>query len=179
MATITAVTSQAEALHVYSVTLEQLDAATMIVDEKTQRAFYLVKSASDPEKEYRVTYNTAFSILQCTCPAGSEGRGCWHKRAALADWSLYRMEQRRARLAEQAAIEATPEYQEAQREIAAEEEAEHASSHLGSIDNGVFCNDINCPCHDDTHNYHRYCIAPYLAGLATIDEQNRIYFGKQ
>src|SRR5205809_1395878 len=76
----------------YEVTEEQLDACTRVINEQTRETFYLVQSASDPEKVYKVTYNMTHHCLSCTCPAMNPPtdelgyakympRICWHIRA--------------------------------------------------------------------------------------------------
>ncbi len=70
----------------YRVTDKQLDAATRFVNCATNEVIYIVKSATDPDKEYKVTWNRDFSRFACDprCRANQNGMCCWHIRSALA-----------------------------------------------------------------------------------------------
>src|SRR5690242_5804959 len=92
----------------YRVTDEQLDAATRFVNCATNEVLYIVKSATDPDKEYKVTWNRHFSRFACECKASQNGFCCWHVRSALANEMLYRQAKRdeaeaAARIAEEKA----------------------------------------------------------------------------
>jgi hypothetical protein len=93
----------------YNVTLEQMDKATHC--STNGEHFYIVESQSEPNKEYHVKYNSQYNAPSCTCKAGTNGRGCWHKRAALAAEEYFKATERARRLNEQATVEATEEYQ--------------------------------------------------------------------
>lgn len=68
------------------VTAEQLSACERIEDLNQGHAFYIVRSATDGLKEYKVEaiLRNGHYHVTCTCPAGLCGRPCWHKRAAAA-----------------------------------------------------------------------------------------------
>src|SRR5690242_12276623 len=95
--TATKINSCEDIYTAYRVTPEQVAACTMIEQTSpTHQIFYLVQSASDPTTEYKVQY-TRERGLQClswdggrTCPASAEGIPCWHKRAALCAYAIYR-----------------------------------------------------------------------------------------
>jgi|SRR6266496_1073844 len=65
-----------------SVTDAQIGACHKVFgpDNKT---FYMVASASDPDKEYKVTWSNARGS-QCQCKAALYGNLCWHIRASIA-----------------------------------------------------------------------------------------------
>jgi hypothetical protein len=42
-----------------------------------------------------------------------------------------------------------------------------------------FCEDPDCPCHDDEVLYSECCIKPWLEGLLTREERARLVSGKQ
>lgn len=75
----------------YHITFAQLDKATRILDASTGKVFYQVFSQSEVGRLYEVKYNEEHKRLTCTCLAGQEGFGCWHRRAALAATYLHRM----------------------------------------------------------------------------------------
>src|SRR5215472_9019262 len=93
----------------YHLTDEQIDAATRFIDLKTRSVIYMVKSASDPDREYKVTWNRDFNRFQCQCKASSQfGLDCWHLRSAFVNELMYRQAKRdeaaaQARIAEEAA----------------------------------------------------------------------------
>jgi hypothetical protein len=74
----------------YRVSDSQLDAATRFVNCATNEVLYTVKSASEANKTYNVTWNTNFSRFQCECKASHNGMCCWHVRSALANEMIYR-----------------------------------------------------------------------------------------
>jgi hypothetical protein len=74
----------------YRLTDQQLDAATRFVNSATREVLYIVKSATDPDKAYKVTWNKHFSRFQCECKASHAGMCCWHVRSALANEMIYR-----------------------------------------------------------------------------------------
>ncbi len=79
----------------YHLTDEQIDAATRFIDLKTRSVLYIVKSASDPDTEYKVTWNRDFNRFQCQCKAASQyGMSCWHTRSAFVNELLYRQAKR-------------------------------------------------------------------------------------
>lgn len=121
--------------------------------------------------DHQVRYNTRFHRLTCTCKAGQDGTPCWAMRAALAAVAIERLAAR----AEAATVEADPDVQSEQAEVSAEQEAERASRYH----DGPFCEDSNCPCHDDNDNYDQYVIKPLSEGLLSVDEANRIFYGRQ
>src|SRR5215472_15872102 len=76
-----------------TVTAEQIDACTRVIDEAKREVFYLVQSATSYEVAYQVKYNQDHKCYSCTCPAGNPPtdangcytyapRSCWHIRAA-------------------------------------------------------------------------------------------------
>jgi hypothetical protein len=93
----------------FRVTEEQINFCTRI--EQDGKVFYYVASQTTIGQDYKVQYNTQHHVLQCNCAAGSQGNGCWHKRAALAAEKIHQAER-------QAAIEATEEHQHEQAEQA-------------------------------------------------------------
>ncbi len=77
-----------------TVTGEQLDACTRVIDEARREVFYIVASATDPDVTYQVRYNKQYKVLSCTClamnpPTDEQGyfkyapRPCWHVRAVV------------------------------------------------------------------------------------------------
>jgi hypothetical protein len=49
---------------------------------------------------------------------------------------------------------------------------------LVHTDDHPFCSDCSCPCHDiQDGRYYELICKPYLAGLLTGSEANRLYFG--
>ncbi len=42
-----------------------------------------------------------------------------------------------------------------------------------------FCNDRFCRCHDDGEYVTTHCLQPYIDGLVTKEEAERIYWGRQ
>lgn len=120
---MTTITTRADALTSYHVTEEQIAKVTL----ESNRT--VVQSATTEGVEYFVKYNYSTKHLDCSCPAANPPkdangfyeyapRGCWHRRASLAAIALNRLQakERAARIAEAAAIEATPEYQAEYRE---------------------------------------------------------------
>jgi hypothetical protein len=102
------VTSMKSINEQYRVTDEQIDAATRFVNSATHEVLYIVKSASEEGKEYKVTYNRNFNRFQCECKASQVGMNCWHVRSALVNEMMYRQAKRdeaeaKARIAEVAA----------------------------------------------------------------------------
>jgi hypothetical protein len=80
----------------YHVTDQQLDAATRFTCEATGEVFYIVRSASRPDRQYKVTWNKEFQVVQCDprCEASHNGQNCWHRRAVMAAETLYRQAKR-------------------------------------------------------------------------------------
>jgi hypothetical protein len=115
MQTTTQVTTPTTIAQKYRITIEQLSSATHVV-VGTQHCV-IVESSSVPGQEYKIIWNSTHKCLQCTahngeaCLASTNGKQCYHLRAALALLELERAWVRRGRQAEQAAIEATKEYQ--------------------------------------------------------------------
>ena len=68
------------------VTAKQIAHCERIEDLTQGHAFYIVRSATDELKEYKVEaiLKDGHYRITCTCPAGLHGRACWHKRAAAA-----------------------------------------------------------------------------------------------
>lgn len=87
------VKTEKEICAIYHVTPEQLDKASRVIDMATGKIFYQVESQSEPGKIYEVRYNSEYKRLSCTCKAGQEGFGCWHRRASLAAAYEYRQEE--------------------------------------------------------------------------------------
>jgi hypothetical protein len=92
----------------YHLTDEQIDAATRFIDLATRSVLYIVKSASEVGKEYKVTWNKHFSRFACECKASQNGMCCWHVRSALVNETMYRQAKRdeaeaAARIAEEKA----------------------------------------------------------------------------
>ncbi len=90
MATITC---KADALAAYHVSEEQVAKVSL------QKDCAIVKSATVEGVEYKVVYNKEHKVLQClpynggqVCGASASGKGCWHKRAALAAIAINRVE---------------------------------------------------------------------------------------
>jgi len=67
----------------YSVTPEQLDMVTRVINENTGETFYLCQSATDITVTYQIRYNKHFNRLSCTCKANQNGHTCWHIRAVV------------------------------------------------------------------------------------------------
>lgn len=42
-----------------------------------------------------------------------------------------------------------------------------------------FCDDVLCPCHADLATHSRAIMQPWVNGLLTEDESDRIWYGKQ
>lgn len=106
----TTINTREDALASYRVSPEQVAKCTPVQDGATGQWFYIVESATEAGKEYRVEYNRVFKKLTCTCPAGIEGfSGCWHRRASLAAVAIDRVQakERAARIAEAKEVEAT------------------------------------------------------------------------
>jgi hypothetical protein len=78
----------------YHLTDEQIDAATRFIDLATREVLYMVKSASDPDKAYRVTWDKRFSRFTCECKVSQIGIGCWHLRSAYVNELMYRQAKR-------------------------------------------------------------------------------------
>jgi hypothetical protein len=106
-------TTVARTVNTMSVTEAQLTKCHRIVDGQTHEVFYLVESATEADREYKVTAERANGEfrLHCTifgtdapCPAEAAGRICWHKRASLAHAAEYKATQKTLalRAAEQA-----------------------------------------------------------------------------
>lgn len=64
-----------------SVTPEQIGKCHKVFSGST--AFYMVESASDPDREYKVSW-TRERGFQCQCKAAEYGIICWHIRASIA-----------------------------------------------------------------------------------------------
>lgn len=88
-----------------TVTQEQIDACTRVLDLSNNRVFYQVRSERDPLVEYKVEYvkdpkRPGKGYFTCTCPAGQNGfihcsQGtCKHVRWALAAEDAYRAEKK-------------------------------------------------------------------------------------
>lgn len=86
-----------------TVTQEQIDACTRVIDLTVNRVFYQVRSERNPLVEYKVQYQKdparpGKGYFTCTCPAGLEGfihcsQGtCKHVRWALAAEQVYKVE---------------------------------------------------------------------------------------
>jgi hypothetical protein len=109
--TISAIAAQFNAVE------SQMDKCTHCTDGQGQH-YYIVESQSEAGVEYHVKYNRQFGKLTCTCKAGQQGTTCWHKRASLASEAAFRATRLARRQAEQAEIEATPQYRAERFEIA-------------------------------------------------------------
>lgn len=116
MATTTLTETEVAAL--YSVSQAQLDKCHLT--EKDGRYYYVVESQTTEDTQYNCRYNRQHGCFTCDCPAGIEGRACWHKRAAMASLTLYKQEVKARRAAEAKAVESTPEYHEEHSEWTAE-----------------------------------------------------------
>lgn len=97
------------------VTAEQIARCERIEDLTQGHAFYIVRSATDELKEYKVEaiLKNGHYHITCTCPAGLHGRPCWHKRAAAAAAEEFKADlktqaQAQAKIDEKKAIVATP-----------------------------------------------------------------------
>jgi len=80
----------------FRVTGEQIDACQRFIDEATGEVFYIVRSASRPDRQYKVTWNKQYNVVQCdkACEASSHAQNCWHRRAVMAAETLYRQQKR-------------------------------------------------------------------------------------
>jgi len=74
----------------YKVTDSQLDAATRYINCATREVLYVVQSASSPDVQYQVRWNSTYSRFACQCKASHNGMNCWHVRSAVANEVLYR-----------------------------------------------------------------------------------------
>jgi hypothetical protein len=83
----------------YRVKPEEVDLATRFVDSAGD-VLYVVRSRTDPHKEYIVHFDRQHNALSCTCPAmnpptDEQGffkwspTGCWHTRAAICAATIY------------------------------------------------------------------------------------------
>lgn len=75
----------------YNVTEDQMDLCNRIIDGATGKPFYQVESQTTADVIYTVRYNVQFHKLSCNCKAGAEGLNCWHKRAAMACETEYKL----------------------------------------------------------------------------------------
>ncbi|SRR6266487_1698925 len=71
----------ASSIDTATVTPEQIGACHKVFSGSIP--FYMVESASDPDKEYKVTWSNARGS-QCQCKAALYGNLCWHIRASIA-----------------------------------------------------------------------------------------------
>src|SRR6266487_5152823 len=71
----------ASSIDTATVTPEQIGACHKVFSGSIP--FYMVESASDPDKEYKVTWSNARGF-QCQCKAALYGNLCWHIRASIA-----------------------------------------------------------------------------------------------
>jgi hypothetical protein len=94
-------TTVARTVNMMSVTEAQLSRCHRI--ESAEDVFYIVESASDKTREYKVTAERQRGEfrLHCTifgtdepCPAEAAGRICWHKRVSLAHAAEYKATQK-------------------------------------------------------------------------------------
>ena len=74
--------------------------------------------------EYTVAYDAEHSCLTCTCPAGMNGRTCWHVRAAAAHSAWFAREMRRINQDERETLKNDPTYLAEYREYQAWHEAQ-------------------------------------------------------
>jgi len=108
-------TDPRELANAYHLTVEQIASAQRFVNAVNNQVFYLVRSQSVPDTDYKVIYNKEYRVLQCLphngqpCPASAAGRGCWHKRAVMAAEVQYKRDRKAER-----AIEASAQYQQEQ-----------------------------------------------------------------
>ena len=65
-----------------TVTPEQIDACTRVIDQAKHEVFYLVQSATDVTVTYQVRFNRQYKRLSCQCKGNQQGYVCWHIRAA-------------------------------------------------------------------------------------------------
>jgi hypothetical protein len=42
-----------------------------------------------------------------------------------------------------------------------------------------FCSDASCPCHEDIELVQEHILTPWLAGLLTNEEGERLHYGQQ
>ena len=80
----------------YHLTDEQIDAATRFIALATRSVLYIVKSATQVDLEYKVTWNRNFSRFACDprCRANQNGMCCWHIRSAFVNELMYRQAKR-------------------------------------------------------------------------------------
>jgi hypothetical protein len=71
----------AATIDISQVTSEQIGACHKIIHQDGN--FYMVESASDPDKEYKVTWSESKGF-QCQCKASEYGNLCWHIKASVA-----------------------------------------------------------------------------------------------
>jgi hypothetical protein len=74
------------------VTAEQLNKCNRVEDVATGSIFYMIESQTTPSQEYKVEaiQRHGHYYVTCTCPAGLNGRDCWHKAAAAAHAAEYK-----------------------------------------------------------------------------------------
>lgn len=104
----------------YSVTVELMDKCHLTQDDTTGKYYYMVESRTTEDTQYTCRYDREHHCFTCNCPAGREGRACWHKRAAMASLTLYKQELRNRREAEAREAEAAATYHEEHSAWAAE-----------------------------------------------------------
>lgn len=98
-------------------TQAEIDSCEIVQDGATKQYFVIVPSQSVPGQEYKVVWNAEYKTLQCLphngqpCKASENGRSCYHLELAVLAFRAWCAEQRAQRIAEAAAVEATPEYQ--------------------------------------------------------------------
>ncbi len=95
----------------YKVTDSQLDAATRYINCATREVLYVVQSASSPDVQYQVRWNSTYSRFACQCKASHNGMNCWHVRSAVANEVLYRENVRAEAEAAQRIAEEKAEYE--------------------------------------------------------------------
>ncbi len=80
----------------FHLTDEQIDAATWFIDLASRSVLYIVKSATQVDLEYKVTWNRNFSRFACDprCRANQNGMCCWHIRSAFVNELMYRQAKR-------------------------------------------------------------------------------------
>lgn len=106
-------------LNHYGVTEQQISKTEMVEQRSPEhRIFFLVKSSCLDNVEYKVSYDHDHGVLRCEswnggppCKAAADGMNCWHRKASLAAWEIFKLEQRQQAEAETQAALADPEVQ--------------------------------------------------------------------
>lgn len=76
------------------VTAEQIARCSRVIDMETMLPFYMVRSESDDQQEYKVAtiWKHQQWFVTCSCPAGLKGINCKHRRWVKAASEEYKKE---------------------------------------------------------------------------------------